>query len=111
MKLIHLLQFAGLLHFSLLLAVAAMPKAVNLRRHVATLPRFICQLFWVYFVFIGLTLISFGLLTLTSAAAMAAGEPTARRLCLFIAVFWLARLGVACFVFDVRPYLTSRFYR
>jgi len=110
-KLIPLLQIAGVLQVGLLLAGAMMPKAVDLRGHLAALPRFIRRLFWVYFVFIGLTLASFGLLTLSSAAAMAAGEPVARRLCLFIAVFWLARLGVACFIFDVRPYLTNWFYR
>jgi len=111
MKLIILLQIAGLLHFALLLAGAAMPKAVNLRQHLATLPPFIRQLFWVYFTFIGLTLASLGVLTISSASAMAAGEPVARRLCLFIAVFWMLRLGVAGFVFDVRPYLTNWFYR
>ena len=110
-KLITLLQIAGLLQVGLLLAGATMPKAVDLRRHLQALPPFIRRLFWVYFVFIGLTLVSFGLLTLSSANAMAAGEPVARRLCLFIAVFWLARLGVACFIFDVRPYLTNWFYR
>ena len=28
-----------------------------------------------------------------------------------LAVFWTVRLGVATFVFDVRPYLTSPFWR
>ena len=111
MKLTTLLQIAGLLHFGLLLAGASMPRAVKLREHLATLPRFIRQLFWVYFTFIGLTLVSLGALTLASAPAMAAGEPVARRLCVFIAVFWILRLGIACFVFDVRSYLTSWFYR
>jgi hypothetical protein len=110
-KLVPLLQIAGLLQVGLLLAGATMPKGVELRRHLAALPQFIRRLFWVYFVFIGMTLVSFGLLTLSSAAAMAAGEPVARRLCLFIAAFWLVRLWVACFIFDVRPYLTNWFYR
>ena len=111
MKLIIFLQIAGLLHFTLLLAGGTMPRAVSLRRHLAALPLFVRQLFWVYLSFIGLTLASFGVLTLTSASAMAAGEPVARRLCLFIAVFWVARLGIAAFVFDVQPYLTNWFYR
>jgi len=111
MKLTTLLQIAGLLQFGLLLAGAAMPKAVKLRQHLALLPPFIRQLFWVYFSFIGLTLVSLGVLTLASAPAMAAGEPVARRLCVFIAFFWLVRLAVALLVFDVRPYLTNLFYR
>jgi hypothetical protein len=111
MKLITLLQIAGLLHFGLLLAGASMPKAVNLRQNLALLPPFIRQLFWVYFSFIGLTLVSLGGLTLASAPAMAAGEPVARKLCIFIAAFWLMRLVAAWFIFDVRPYLTNWFYR
>jgi len=50
-------------------------------------------------------------MTFTFAGPMAAGEPLARALCLFLTLFWTARLAIAAFVFDVRPYLTSRFYR
>lgn len=110
MNLISSLQIAGLLHFGLLLAGGSKPKAVKLRQHLAPLPPFIQRLFWVYFTFIGLTLASLGALTLACAPAMAAGEPVARKLPLSIAVFWLGRLGVALFVFDVRPYLQNWFY-
>jgi len=68
-------------------------------------------LFWVYFTFIGLTLLSFGGLTFFYAPAMASGEPLARALCVFLATFWILRLIVAVFVFDVRPYLANWFYR
>jgi len=110
-RLVSLLQIAGLLQIGLLLAGATMPKAVDLGRHLAALPPFVRRLFWVYFGFIGMTLVSFGMLTLLCAAPMAAGDPVARKLCLFIATFWLVRLGVACFIFDVRPYLTNWLYR
>ena len=80
-------------------------------RHLAGLPTFIRRLFWVYFSFIGLILVGFGVLTLMSAGAMAAGDPVARALGAFIAVFWIARLVVAATVFDVRPYLSSWLYR
>ena len=88
-----------------------MPKVVNLREHLAALPPFIRRLFWVYFTFIGLTLVSFGGLTFFYAPAMASGEPLARALCVFLAAFWILRLIVAVFVFDVRPYLANWFYR
>src|SRR5207244_5420685 len=55
-----LIQFAGLLHLGLIAAGLTMPRAVNLRTHLAPLPNFIRQLFWVYYSFIGLCLISFG---------------------------------------------------
>lgn len=111
MTLTVLLKFAALLHTSLICAGAAMPKAVDLRAHLRTLPPFIQRLYWVYYGFIGLILVSFGLLTWFYAEPMAGGAPIARALSLLMAVFWLARLLVAAFVFDVRPYLVSPLHR
>ena len=106
-----LLQIAGLLHIGLFWAGASMPKAVNLGAHLASLPSFIRRLFFVYFSFIALVLAGFGCLTYIFAASIAAGEPVARALCILLTVFWMFRLVVAVFVFDVRPYLTNGFYR
>jgi len=88
-----------------------MSKSVNLRGNLAALPPFVRRLFWVYFTFIGLTLLSLGAITFFCAPAMATGEPLARALCTFLAAFWSLRLIVAAFVFDVRPYLVNWFYR
>jgi len=105
-----LLRIAAVLHLFLVCAGASMPKAVNLRAHLAVLPLFLRQLFFVYFSFIGLMLIGFGALTFLFAPAMAAGEPVARGLCVLLTAFWSLRL-FAAFVFDVRPYLTNWIYR
>jgi hypothetical protein len=106
-----LLKIAGLLHLGLIWAGASMPKAVNLREHLAVLPPFIRRLFFVYLSFIGLMLAGFGCLTFFYAHAMAAGEPVARALCVLLIAFWTLRLVAAGFIFDVRPYLTNWFYR
>jgi len=106
-----LLQFAGVLHLGLLCAGLLMPRAVNLKTHIAVLPVFIRRLFWVYYTFIGLSLICFGLITVTFAGTLAAGSGLARAMCGFMAVFWTVRLVAATFVFDVRPYLTNNFWR
>ena len=47
------------------------------------------------------------MITIVFAETLASGSTLARALCLFFAVFWLLRLLVATFVFDMRPYLTS----
>jgi hypothetical protein len=104
-----LLELAGVMHLGLLCAGALMPGAVNLRAHIAVLPPFIQRLFWVYYAFIGLCLISFGLITVTFAGTLAAGGGLARAVCAFLAVFWTVRLVAATFIFDMRPYLTNRF--
>lgn len=110
-NLILLLQCAGLMHLGLICAGALMPRAVNLKNNLAPLPPFIRRLFWVYYTFIGVSLVSFGLMTFTLAGTLAAGGPLARALCVFLAVFWTIRLIVATFVFDVRPYLTNNLWR
>jgi len=105
-----LLELAGVLHLGLIWAGLMMPRAVNLRSHLVHLPPFIRQLFWTYYTFIGLCLVSFGLITFAFAGTLAAGGGLARVLCAFFALFWTIRLVVATFVFDVRPYLTNRWW-
>jgi hypothetical protein len=102
-----LLRIAGVLHLGLMCAGLMMPKVVRMRWHLATLPPFIRQLFWVYYAFIGLCLAGFSVITIAFADTLAAGGALARALCAFFAVFWTLRLGVAAWVFDMRPYLTT----
>ncbi len=109
--LVLLLRFAGTLHLGLLCAGLLMPRAINLRTHLAALPPFIRRLFWVYYLFIGFCLFSFGLITMTFAGSLASGDALARAVCAFLAGFWTIRLVAAAFIFDVRPYLTNAFWR
>lgn len=110
-NLILLLQLAALMHLGLVCAGALMPRAVNLKNNLAVLAPFIRRLFWVYYSFIGLCLVSFGLMTFLFAGELASGAALARALCVFLALFWTVRLVAATFVFDVRPYLTNNFWR
>ncbi|MDB6019958.1 MAG: hypothetical protein JWR19_4447 [Pedosphaera sp.] len=105
------LRIAGFLHFGILVASASTPHALNWRQNLASLHPFLRKLFWVYGIFIVLVIIAFGVLTLRHTADMAAGVPLGRSLCIFIGIFWLARLLVQLFVFDARPFLTNWFYK
>jgi hypothetical protein len=106
-----LLQIAGVLHLGLMCAGLLMPRVVGMRTHLATLPPFIRQLFWVYYSFIALCLVSFSILTIAFAGTLAGGGSLARALCVFFALFWTLRWIAGTFVFDMRPYLTNRFRR
>ena len=106
-----LLQIAGVLHLGLMCAGLLMPRVVGMRGHLAALPPFIRQLFWVYYSFIALCLVSFSIITIAFADTLAAGSNLARALCAFFASFWTLRLIAATFVFDMRPYLTSSYRR
>jgi len=103
-----LLQLAGVLHLGLFVAGMMMPGVVKVRMHLAPLPVFIRRLFWVYYTFIGLCIISFSVVTIAFAETLAAGGSLARAMCAFFAVFWTLRLAVATWIFDMRPYLTSK---
>ena len=88
-----------------------MPQVVKLRVHLVMLPEFIRRLFWVYYSFIGLCLVSFGSLTFLLAGYLAAGTVLGRACCVFLAAFWTLRLIAATFIFDVRPYLSTIYLR
>ena len=109
--LVLLLQVAGLLHLGFLAGGLLMPRVVRMRWHLATLPPFIRQLFWVYYTFIGFCIVSFSVITIAFAGTLAAGGALARTLCAFFALFWTIRLCAGAFVFDMEPYLTTRAHR
>jgi len=107
MNTILLLKLTAPTYLGLLAAGLLMPGVVGLREHIRSLPKFIRQLFWVYYSFIGLCLVSFGSATFFLADELASGTTLARAVCGFLAVFWAVRFIAGTFVFDLRPYLTS----
>ena len=106
-----LLQLAAAVQLLILIASASIPRALDWRKNLALLHPFLRKLFWVYGVFVVMVIIAFAVLTFRHADAMAAREPVARSLCLFIAIFWGARLLVQFAIFDARPFLTNWFYK
>lgn len=107
MNTILILKLTALTYLGLLAAGLLMPGVVGLREHTRTLPKFIRQLFWVYYTFIGTCLVGFGLVTFFLADELAAGTALARAVCGFLAIFWTIRFVIGTFVFDLRPYLTN----
>lgn len=111
LSLVVLLKAGGVMHLGLVCAGMLMPRVVGLRDNLAGLPQFIRRLFWVYYSFIGLCLVGFGVITFTQADSLASGTVLARAVCVFLAAFWMLRLVAAAFVFDLTPYLTNRWRR
>ena len=106
-----LLQLAAAVQLLILIASALTPRVLDWRKNLAVLHPFLRKLFWVYGVFIVMVIIAFATLTFRHADAMGAHEPVARSLCLFIAIFWGARLFVQFAIFDARPFLTNWIYK
>jgi hypothetical protein len=111
MNAVLILKLAALTHLGLIAAGLLMPGVVGLRTHLASVPPFVRSLFWVYYSFIGLSLVSFGLGTFFLAEDLASGTRLARAVCGFLTVFWTVRLVAAHFIFDLRPYLTDPWRR
>lgn len=102
---------SGILHFGTLLASAAAPQVLDWRRELQKLHPLTRQLVWVHGLFIVLTIIGFGLLTLLFSHDLANGSPLSRAVSAFIAFFWAARLLIQFFVFDPTPFLKTLFLK
>lgn len=111
MNLELLIFIGGILHFGILLASAMVPKVLDWKGTLDKLDGLSRQLVWVHGAFIVLVIIGFGFLSIFFAGELVTGTPLARGVCLFIALFWAARLIVQFFVFDAKPYLKSAFLR
>ena len=111
MNLQSLIFISGVLHFGTLIASAAVPQVLDWKAELRKLDRLSRQLIWVHGVFIVLTIIGFGILTISCSGELALRTPLARAVCGFIAFFWLARLLVQFFVFDAKPLLKSTFLK
>src|SRR5688500_19070641 len=88
MKLVMMLQLAGVLHAGLLCAGIMMPRVVEMKSHVAKLPQFLRDLFWTYYVFIGGCIVGVGGVTFFYAQGLAGGGAPGRAGGVVLAVFW-----------------------
>jgi hypothetical protein len=107
MTLQSLIFVSGVLHFGTLLASAAVPQVLDWKGELRKLDSLSRQLIWVHGLFIVLTIIGFGSLTILCSNDLALRTPVARAVCGFIALFWTARLLVQFFVFDAKPFLKT----
>ena len=112
MKTLEILILIGsALHFLTLIAAALVPGKLNWKEELARLGPFLRSMFWVYGVFIALTILSLGVVTAVNYRELAAGGTLAQSICAFITAFWGLRLIVQFFVFDASEYLTNWFYK
>jgi hypothetical protein len=104
-----LIAIGGVCHFGILVASALTPKVLDWRTQLRLLNPLCRHVVWAHGAFIALVIVGFGALSLGLASDLAAGTPLARSLCAFMGSFWLARLMIQLFIFDARPFLTTRF--
>ena len=111
MTLEQFLFAGGLLHFGILIASALVPRVLDWRHALSSLDPLARQLVWVHGAFIVLVIIGFGTISLALPAELCDGSRLSRAVCLFIAIFWAARLAVQLCFFDAAAYFTSWFLK
>src|SRR5712692_10739276 len=103
------LLIAGVLHLVPLGAGLTVPRVMGWGSDLGKLDALTRQLIWVHGVFIAITVLAFGLITVTAAESMLQGTPLAVGTAAFIGLFWFLRLLIQLFYFDARPWLTNSF--
>ncbi|QDU77939.1 hypothetical protein Pan97_50180 [Bremerella volcania] len=105
-SLANLIFVAGLMHFGILIASALVPFRLDWKNQLASLPKLHWQMYWVYGGYVVLSIIAFGVISVTNATEIAAGSGLARAFCGYVCLFWLIRLGLQA-VLDVKQHLTA----
>ncbi len=94
-----LLRAAALGHLAILGASFQVPARLRWRDELARLSPLNRKLMWVQSSFTVLTIIAFAVLTFVLHDELLRGDRAALALAIFIAVYWLARIGVDAFYF------------
>lgn len=100
-NLILWLWVAGAIQMAIVLSNAVLPAKLNVRTGMASVPRFLRQVFAVHWIYIVLTVSLFSLLCLFFARELASGSKLGRFLCISMGVFWGLRLPLQLFYYDV----------
>ena len=91
---------AGIGHFCVLLASFQVPARLGWKTDLLKLTSFNRKLMWTYGGFTVLTILAFGILTLTLHSEMLHGDRAALGLASFIGIYWLARIVVDAMYFS-----------
>jgi hypothetical protein len=97
---IHAIQLAGGIQVAIIAANIRLPGRLQVRKHLATVPQFIRQIFYVHWFYIVLVLGGFSAICLGFAPQLAGGTGLGRFLSGFLALLWLSRLALQWLYYD-----------
>ena len=98
--LIEAIRAAGAVQLAVLAANLPLPGMLEVRKRFAGLPRFLCQIFYVHWIYIGIILAMFAVLCFSFAPELAGASSLGRFLSGFLCGFWLLRIGWQVFYYD-----------
>ncbi len=91
---------AGFVHVGIIAANVPLPGRLRVRDHLAVVPRFIRQIFYVHWIYIIIVLGMFAALCFGFAHELAGGSTLGRFLSFFLCAFWLLRIVLQLFYYD-----------
>jgi len=97
----HLIRLAGGIHAAIIAANVPLPRRLEVRRNLAATPAFIRQILCVHWIYIVLVLGMFTALCLGFAPELAGRSSLGRFLSAFMAGFWLLRIVLQVFYYDL----------
>jgi hypothetical protein len=98
--LIAAIRTAGAVQLAIIAANVPLPGRLRLGERLAGVPRFLCQIFYVHWIYIGITLAMFAVLCFSFARELAGASPMGRFLSAFMGSFWLLRICLQVFYYD-----------
>jgi hypothetical protein len=93
---------AGVVHLGIVAANIPLPGRLRVREHLAGVPQFVRQIFYVHWVYIIIVLGMFAGLCFGFARDLAGGSGLGRFLSCFMAGFWALRIVLQVFYYDRR---------
>ena len=100
-------SYDDLLHLCITSAGLTMTRVLDWRHKLSALDPLTRHIIWTHGAFVLLTIIAFGVVSVSMAGQLASGALLGRAICGFVALFWGIRLMIQFFLFDARPYLAG----
>jgi hypothetical protein len=97
---VRLIWAAGFVHLGIIAANVPLPGRLRVREHLAGVPRFVRQIFYVHWLYIVIVLGLFAALCFGFAPELAGATAMGRFLSAFMAGFWLLRIVLQVFYYD-----------
>jgi len=91
---------AGAVQLAIIAANIPLPGKLRVREHLAEVPRFMRQIFYVHWLYIVIVLGMFATLCFRFARELAGTTAMGRFLSGFMAAFWLLRIGLQILYYD-----------
>ena len=107
----ELIRWAGYLQLGVVVGSLAVPYLLQWRNELLSVRTLIKQVFWTYAAYIFCTNLFFAVLSIFLAPNLTDGTELATAICLFITLYWGARLVIQFFYFDKKGIPSGGIYR